>query len=414
MPKIHNQRHRVINSFNHLLLLYLVIFCNIIVKEKIKLSTNFAGFIKPKYLNFKKKISYTPKQNILSKKILISIGKPNQLISASSFLTFNRSIDYETLHNLSTSFLSIRTTWYTISNVYGNDHGSWAFGNSLVFLPFKSYYPGQYLPYHFNRNNGKMKYIVDEILLIGHKRCQNNYGHFLADKCVSLMLLPDDVKQRCYIIGNSYYPVVKEGLLALGFRENQILNFEWGDWFSAQNMHVFANYRPMTCMGGPYVVLVRQKFFEFYDLDSIPATRYAMVNRTSMSRNILNFNELFFLTQSIFSSYNWEKIPDYIGNLSETTKVWTSLRFVFVIVGSSATKGLFMKPNTVMCIPFCNDFLDYTLLNLLTNSKHAVRICNSGMKMFENGIFPINISESILSIKYCLYYDKYKRWPSSI
>ena len=70
-----------------------------------------------------------------------------------------------------------------------------------------------------------------------------------------------------------------------------------------------------------------------------------------------------------------------------------------------------MKPYTVMCIPFCN-FFDYTLLNLLSNSLHAVRICSSGMKMFQNGIFPIIINESLDSIADCLYYDEHKKWPA--
>ena len=354
----------------------------------------------------------TPPEYIESKTPILSRGEPNNFVTASKKLTFRSGFHRNTLKHLSTAFIQSQTTLYVLKNSYGTDKGCWACGNYAVHLKKSYFYPSQYLPQKFNSRRGKLVFEVDEILLIGHKRCQNNYGHFLADKCVSLMLLPQELKERCYIIGNDYYPVVNEGLLALGFRKEQIINTTFGQWFFAKKLYVLNEYRPINCMGGPAVNELRMKFFECFDLDAIPATRYGMVNRKSKARNIANFDELYNLTHIRFPNYPWELIPDYAGNLSETARLWTSFRFVFVIVGSSATKGLFMKPYTVMCIPFCN-FFDYTLMNLLSNSLHAIRICSSGMKMFKAGTFPIKLNESLNSIGDCLYYDKYKKWPAS-
>ena len=402
-----------LNSFIKyaLIITILLLISSLYQYWNIKFYINYYFLLEPFAVNFSKRIQITPKKYIISKVPIYSCGTPNKFVTASKNLKFDRKYDQINLHNLSSVFLETKTNLYVLKNVYGNDFGSWACNDLLVYPPESSYHPGQYLPTKFTLDKGNIIFECDSLLLIGHQRCQNNYGHFLADKCVSLMLLPDEIKKNSYIIGNSYYPVVNEGLLALGFHESQIINMTFGDWFFAKKLYVLNDYRPMNCLGGPAVELLRRNFFTVFQLDLIPAYRYGLVNRSSHARNILNFVELFNMTKMRFPNYDWEIIIDYAGNLSTTAKLWTSFRFIYCIVGSSATKGLFMKPYTVMCIPFCN-FFDYTLLNLLSNSLHAVKICSSGMKMFQNGIFPIIINESLDSIADCLYYDEHKKWPA--
>ena len=377
---------------------------------------NYYDQLFPIYLFFNESINYTPEQ-LISQRIQMEYSSPaNDLASFSKNIkkTLKKKYDKKALKTFSSLFLWTKTTLITLNNVYGNSRGSWAFNGTLINLP-RSSYKIYYYPIHFQINRGILRYYVKEMLLIGHKRCQNNYAHFLADKLAPLMIVPQELKERCFIIGNSNFPVIKEGLIALGFRESQILDCPTKfvkDWFFAEKLHVFTDYRPMNSFGGPPCEMLREHFFNYYNLDLIDATIYGMVNRQSKTRNIENFNELYNLTIEMFPTYNWKQIPDYAGNLSYTAKLWTSLKFSFAMTGSTCSKGIFMKPYTVLCIPTCEE-LDFTIMNLLVGSNHAVRIFPTGFKHYVKGTFPINIEEAIQSIKECLYYDSHKKWSSS-
>ena len=312
---------------------------------------------------------------------------------------FWKLYDKQILKSFTPTFLSTKTKLLTINNV--------------VYLP-KTSYNVYYYPFHFQTDHGIIRYYINEILLIGHVRCQNNYAHFLADKLVPLMMVPKELIKRCYTIGNSKFPVVQEGLIAIGFEEYQIIDSPtpYEDWFYANKLHVFTEGRPMNAFGGPPCEMLRKQLSDFFKLDLINSTQYGMIDRHSKSRNIKNFEELYNLTKINFPDYNWVLIPDYIGDFNSTARIWATLRFSFAMTGSTCSKGIFMKPYTVLCIPTCDE-IDFTIMNLLVGSNHAVRIFPTGFKHYAHGSFPINLQESIQAIKECLYYDVNKKWSST-
>ena len=312
---------------------------------------------------------------------------------------------------LSTLYHSTETIHYVIKDSYANLHGSWAMDGMLYSPGAEEYHKCSYDPRHFDFYEGNLRYVdVEEVIIAASQDAMDNYGHFMLDKLGTIMLLPEDVIKRSYILTTNILPCFTEFLNIVGFSQDHILYCDRNDWIYAKKLHVFTKYRPINCFGGPPIYKLHKLFRKYFNLDLIEPTKYAFCNRKAKSRVISNFHELMDLAKTTFPDYNFEEIPDDPGNTSETAKLWATLRFIFVIIGSNASKGIFMKEGTVMCMASC-EYIDPNLLNTNVGSHHAVYIFYSGISHFKPGSSPIDLKESIAGIRICLYFDKNHCWP---
>ena len=284
--------------------------------------------------------------------------------------------------------------------------------NGMLYSPGEEeYHKCSYVPQHFDFFHGNLRYVdVEEVIIAGSQGTMNNYGHFMLDKLGTIMLLPEDVIKRSYILTTNILPCFTEFLNIVGFSLDRILICNENDWIYAKKLHVFTKFRPLNCFGGPPIYRLHKLFRNYFNLDQIEPTKYAFCNRKAKSRVISNFYELIDLAKKTFPDYNFEEIPDNPGNTSETAKLWATLRFIFVVIGSNASKGIFMKEGTVICMASCQ-YIDHNLLNTNVGSNHAVYIFYSGFSHFTLRSSPINLKESINGVRACLYFDKNHCWP---
>ena len=384
-----------------------------------KFSFSNAAKIEPIQKETTNQIDYIPDNYVLYYKNIFLQSPPHKLVYVEKgFAEHSIGINSKLyLSNKSNFFRTTKTIHYVLYSpinlpqIYGSSQGSLAFGDSY-FAPPKSHYGTEFAEVLFYMSSGILEYVdIDELLILGHAESLRNYAHFLLDKLVNLMLVPDDIRERSYVLCDTNASFTYELLLAVGFRETQILPTKDKRWFLTKKIHIFTNYRPLNNYGGPPALKLHHTLSKYYHLETINATNYCMINRKSKSRNILNFNEIFKAVKVKYSKCNWIEIPDFIDTVEETARVWASLRLVYVMTGSSCAKGIFMHENTVLCIPTC-EFIDHTIMNLLVGSNHAVYIYYTGFQHFATGSFPISVENTLNAIFKCIYYDKKGKWPS--
>ena len=260
-------------------------------------------------------------------------------------------------------------------------------------------------------SSGNLTGEVDEAILILHYAALHNICHVLCDVLTPMVMLPTDLTNTTYIIGNFSYGNIKEAFTTIGFRESQLLTFSGdSDWFYAKKLHVLTKYRPINAYSGPPCVTLRKKFEEALSLNKIKPFRYAFINRTSKDRMITNFPEIKQEAEKMFPHINWEIMQDSVCSIKEMARNFRSLKLAFVVVGSTASKCFFMEAYTVACHVF-TQFFDMTNLLVVIGSEHAVNGFFGGI-LHRDVHKDINVTESIKALNVSLYYLEHKKWPS--
>ena len=365
-------------------------------------------------LNFKKEIPYTPHENIISRTKIHT----KQSFDYNYFYCQKDigKVDTALKNDCNVTYLNeytpvLKTTHYVISNAYGSLYGSWAIGDSFVKLPRSSYE----LVHNwgdFTLKQGKLKYYVDEIILVGNShanlRC---FGHTLMDVFEPIFMLPEEIIQRSFIACTNVLGYVKELLIDLGIRESQLIMLGRNDWFYGKKVHVFSEYRPCVAFGGEMVNNFRIRFQKYYNTTSIIPTDYAIVNRCGNDRSMNNVKELIEAFKNNFPDIKWICVPDIIKSFRETALAYAKMRILFSIQGSNSFRGGFMQKNTVICVGLTQR-LDIPTARFLACSEHFVFYFESGITKYSSKKEPVNIANAVESIRQCLKTDKQELWRS--
>ena len=129
-----------------------------------------------------------------------------------------------------------------VQNVYANNFGTWAYNHEFVDLPRRMFTKWRSLGRH-NRRNGYVDYVVDELIFTGEYESHKNFGHFHNDWLQPMLLIPEEIRNRCYIAYMEKPAFIKQGLLAIGFREEQLLPQMNGNWILAKKFHTLVDKR---------------------------------------------------------------------------------------------------------------------------------------------------------------------------
>ena len=353
----------------------------------LSISTNTAGYVYPEKMQIINQIHETPYDNIFeAQNNMRRINNFNYTFchpKINDYLTNKEEWGICDRCQMNDFFSFFNTTYYVLQNVYGNTHGSWAVNKTtLVSLPQEHY--GLVLsPGWFEIQNESIKYIFDDVINIAHAHTRDHYGHFLADCLIPMLLLPEDVLQRSYVLGGSSPPFINDGLLTIGIRNEQIINVTFLEWFYAKRMHTFAGKRPSLSFFGYSCLNFNRIMTKKLNLNSIPPTKYFLQNRKQGNfRHIGNFGELIEDVRQKFSGIKWLILPDMIGNYSKTAQIWASARFVWAITGSNSINAVFMKPDTVVVLGMASIF-ERSSIGIICSSKHfTVLFPVPGMEMY--------------------------------
>ena len=306
---------------------FLIIFFTSIIslfyidKQNIKIFPNttflFAGRFDPIPIKFHPKKTFTPPDHILTSESLYTEYEQKHLIYVEDdfikHIDRNEIWDKKKFRIRDKLFNKFQATHLTLTNVYANNHGSWACDGNAISLPYSEYDCPSHLRNLMDLSAGNITVEVDEAILISHWAALHNICHILCDVLTPMMMLPNDLTNNTYIIGNFSYGNIKELFTTIGFRESQLLAFGGdADWFYAKKLHVLTKYRPLMAYSGPPCETLRKKFEDALSLNNIKPFIYSFINRTSRDRMISNFPEIKQEAENMFPHINWEIMKDSV------------------------------------------------------------------------------------------------------
>lgn len=233
----------------------------------------------------------------------------------------------------------------------------------------------------------------ENVIAVGHSQIKN-YAHYFLDALSPLIIFPEEIRQKSFIIGFGIKTLVQETLESLGF-ENKIIFLEQGEWIYCKNLYVAVDPRPHLSHYGYAFNKLSKQLRKFYKVDTIIPSKYLLVNRESKIRSIYNFDELFAAVKQRFPDKPWKKGPDLIATIRETAILWSKVKFVFMPTGSGPVKCLFMAKRTAMVLAFADMFDTSVLMHVGTVNVYCIVFTVKNMKHF-------SISENYVDIELAL------------
>ena len=304
----------------------------------------------------------------------------------------------------------LHTKDYTLKNVIGNLWGSWSIGNTLVKIRGEDYHFFRW-PWMYDAcRSGLIVAHFHEVILTGHFHSRFNFGHCLTDLIAPILLLPEDVRERSYVIGSPHTSFPNEFLRIIGFKEQQIIILKNNSWFYADRLHAFSKWRPLANINGDMNVIINRVLIEKLNLSHIVPTKYTINNRKG-KRGIKNVDELLKAIQEKHPDKEWNILYTFSGNISSYAYMYTEIKFLVAPVGSNLFNMGFMKPYTILCIGSSQCFDFYSVFFAVSSYHYFYFFPVPGLNHFASYEWDWNISIALKAISEALYCERYGHFP---
>ena len=217
--------------------------------------------------------------------------------------------------------------------------------------------------------NGTCIKSYDYAITAGHTQIYQ-FGHFMHDVVMVMMLFPDDILKNSYIIINSGALSYCEGLIAIGVDKWQIIGLKSGEYVHCRNLYAAVDPIPHMSHYGLLCIKLSNKLRNYYSVEHVVPSRYLFMNRKiNRGRRIGNMEDIVLAANKKYENkYYFEYVEDD-ETLKGSSILWSSARFMFCPTGSNCVKELFMAPNTIIVISL-RDLLDIS---------HSIRAASHGV-----------------------------------
>ena len=308
----------------------------------------------------------------------------------------------------------------TVKGTYGIFHDVFANGFSTFGSPTKYVVPKSkeswFARHRFLKMDGVLKYYFDEIVLMGNQHTREKYGHFHHDVLFPMMLIPEEVRRRSYVMGFQNNTFAHDALEAIGFDRSMIIDIDEDDWMYCKRLHTIVKPAPFLFYFGICGQRLHKVFSEYFHLDKVKSSLYAFCNRGEGEwRHLSNMNDLIEKAKIEIPNIKWVVLPDRFASLKETALNWAAIKLVFLPTGSNCVKCVHMKPYSVIIVALA-DIVDLAALRTATcceifNMWFSVpNMTHFGEK---NATNLMNISFALQCLKCGVYCSIYQKWPNS-
>ena len=401
-----------------IVLLLIIIFFAYTLKSNLAFYLNFASKIEPFFVNFT-----DSKEEYPQKGMIVNITDYSTILQRNfnNFIKCGKGINESFKSNktvcneyvLNKKAIYLKSHHAVLQNVWVNNFGTWAYKNEFIRLPGWMFTKWCSRGRH-DRRTGYVDYIVDELIFTGEYESHKNFGHFHNDWLQPLMIIPEEIRERCYISYNTKPSFIKEGLLAIGFREEQLLPQKRGNWIIANKFHTVIDKRAELNYFGITCVLFHEKVTETFKLNEIYATKYGLSNRKKGQwRSITNFQDFVDSTKQTFPDIDWKEVNDYFPTLKDTAKEWASYKLICLPTGSNCMKALYMKSKSVLVVGSSDGLDESVLFCCCSCGVFVYYFPVPGMKHFGDTDSKnyYNITIAINALRNGIYCAKNGNWP---
>ena len=201
--------------------------------------------------------------------------------------------------------------------------------------------------------NGRVIASFENIVTVGHTQVFQ-FGHFVADVLAPIVIFPEEIIQKSFVVINKASKRFQELLEACDINLQQVIFVDKGEWVFAKNLYAPISPLPHLSHYGKLITRLSSKLKRYYNTSELLPTRFLFINRPrGLSRRMQNMEELSRMAQTQFPKYNFEYIED-TNSFKESALQWGTAKFMFVIVGSNNAKNVFMQENTVLIVGLAN------------------------------------------------------------
>ena len=322
---------------------------------------------------------------------LYYVGKKNE-ISKSIFLSsfFEETFHYVVLHNAYVS----GCTFYGL--------------NSKTLIDF--------FPKYSWRHLGRDTQNVNMNTTVGYQTvvCPINawpgsYGHWITDTIATLIYLPKQVwLLNPVLISNGPHPACEEQLQIFGLHNLTVI-YPQNNFIFCENLYLLKAHEAVNGLGCQAVPLLRDKFADYYQLNSIKADKYGFMNKEYGPRHFTNLDEI---AQNLTKEFGFpfEKLVINRPTLSSFYKILASLKILLSPNGSIIYNIIFMKKGTGI-ITLNTNYFDGPNVKL----TYELEIWYVGILHHEMDQAPGPTNYSIVrhAFQVLLYAVEHKRWPAT-
>ena len=305
----------------------------------------------------------------------------------------------------------IDTHYVIFKDVIATPFGTIISNNTLYAPPQKTKY---FSPNRFVITEGFLSFECEDLVGTGNQLARRHYGHCFTDVFFPLTLIPQDIREKAYILCSKTLSIMMDGLLVLGFSPSRIIFAEENMFVYAKHFHTLRKPLPFLTYFGSCPIEFRRLLYLKYDIHATPSNYFIYNRRKTDTRYIANFDELVINIKNAFPQYNWLIFPTISPNLQSLMTRAATAKFFYTMTGSNSFFTLAMQPGTV-CVyghPASYD-LSNIRMAIVLNIFNLVYFL-PGIGYFTHADNIINCSVAVHNIEIGLDALKHKKWKTNL
>ena len=245
-------------------------------------------------------------------------------------------------------------------------------------------------------NEGIVKGSYDTLISVFH---QFNffYGHIYMDVVSVIVMIPQQLREKSYLVINQDWLIYREIFADLGFSNDRIVYLKDGEFAHAKILYTLM---PGNCIDflGQAIYQVRNFFHKKYHLERIEPFRFIIYNRDKKIRFIENYDQLMNAASSAYPMIKWEKFQDRI-HFNDTVIGYSEIKYLYTLSGSGLSNMIFMHRGTSFSEVVMNHTnLCFSGLSQICGIYHLI-VSMPGYFHFQKEPFHLNIDLFLYSIQ---------------
>ena len=289
---------------------------------------------------------------------------------------------------------------------------------STIILNKNIYIPNQktlfFYPHPFMLSHVTLTFSCQHLIVVGNLHARKHFGHCIFDILLPLTILPDEVKEKSFIAIDSSHPIIQEGLMMMGFRECQFLNYSENMCYYAEYFHTVRNPLPYLTYHGYALVRFHKIIYEKFNIKSKPHNYFLYNRRPTDTRYFANFDSLVSLTKEKYPTIDWKIFPSIMPSLKDAFTLASTAKFIFGATGSNLYMIFGMHPESVCVIAHGDGYDRWVIAMTLGLGLFGLFFNVPNMKHFDKRPNYLDLDTTITCIGYGIYAAQNQKWPSNI
>ena len=264
--------------------------------------------------------------------------------------------------------------------------------------------------FHTPATRGVLNCTIPCLIAVGHRWCRV-FGHVIYDVLPLMLFIPENVKQTAKVLLSVNNSMYRQLYVAIGFREDQIINIPREHFIYAQVLHTVISMQALHNNMVYGLKWVGDTIKKYCKTENIEPKYIGLQNRLRGPRKLSNFNRFVAACQEKFKQENILRLPDLHSNLNDAAKDFASLRIYCAPTGSNFANMIYMKEGCGLVVALAG-MEDLPIIAASQNLHFWTLTFNvKGLSHWESWVTaPINITQAIIAIETVDYAVTHQKW----